>query len=102
MNRGSNLDIGGYNPDALLNALIRRLGFKNDLALAQALEVPPETLSRIRTRKLSVGAGLLIRIHEFTGISTKELRALMGDRRAKFRMSYGQRLKAPMATRKET
>lgn len=74
-------------PAALLDELIKRLGLKNDAALALKLEVAPPVISKTRSGRLPVGAMLLIRMHEVTDISIKELRALMGDRRAKFRMA---------------
>jgi hypothetical protein len=74
-----------YNPNALLDAVSEKLGAKNDAALARALEVAPPMLSRIRHNKLPVGASLLVAMHELTGASTRDLRALMGDRRQRFR-----------------
>jgi len=79
-----------YNPDNLLNALMTRLHYKNDAALSRALEVAPPVISKIRHRRLPVGASLLIRMHEISQLSIKELRAFMGDRRTKFRISPQQ------------
>src|SRR4051794_5253049 len=79
-----------YNPDNLLDSLIERLNLKNDAALSRALEVAPPVISKIRHRRLPVGASLLIRMHEVTDLSIKELRTLMGDRRNKFRISDKQ------------
>ncbi|MDO8301119.1 hypothetical protein [Lacisediminimonas sp.] len=79
-----------YDPDNLLGALIRRLKLKNDAALSRALEVAPPVISKIRHRRLPVGASLLIRMHEVTDLSIEELRLLMGDRRRKFRISDKQ------------
>lgn len=76
-----------YDPNHLLDVLIERLGIKNDAALSRVLEVAPPVISKIRHRRLPVGASLLIRMHEESDISIKELRQLMGDRRAKFRIS---------------
>jgi hypothetical protein len=73
------------NPGALLDALIGRLGLKSDAALARELEVLPPVISRIRHRRLPVGPSILLSMHEVSGLSTRELRALMGDRRAKYR-----------------
>jgi hypothetical protein len=39
---------------------------------------------------LPVGASLLIRMHEVSDLSIKDLRILMGDRRDKFRISDKQ------------
>lgn len=74
-----------FNPHALLDALMKELSLKNDAALSCALEVAPPVISKIRHGRLPVGATILISMHELTGKSIAELRALMGDRRAKFR-----------------
>jgi len=77
----------GYDPNRLLDALIQKLGLKNDAALSRALEVRPPVISKIRHRTLPVGASLLIRMHEVTDLSIRELRELMGDRRKRMRIS---------------
>lgn|SRR5690606_32814446 len=79
-----------YDPDYLLGSLIERMNLKNDAALSRALEVAPPVISKIRHRRLPVGASLLIRMHEVTNLSIQELRELMGDRRGKFRISDKQ------------
>lgn len=79
-----------YNPDNLLSALIAKLNLKNDAALSRALEVAPPMISKIRHRRLPVGASMLIRMHEISDVSIADLRALMGDRREKFRISPEQ------------
>src|SRR5438067_10009141 len=79
-----------YNPDNLLDSLIERLNLKNDAALSRALEVAPPVISKIRHRRLPVGASMLIRMHEVSDLSIKDLRILMGDRRDKFRISDKQ------------
>ena len=79
-----------YNPDRLLNALIEYLQLKNDAALSRALEVAPPVISKIRHRRLAVGAALLIRMHEVSVLTIGDLRYLMGDRRKKFRISESQ------------
>ena len=76
-----------YNPDNLLNTLIQKLAIKNDAALSRALEVAPPVISKIRHRRLPIGASLLIRMHEVANLSIAELRELMGDRRTKYRVS---------------
>lgn len=79
-----------YDPDNLLGSIIGKLNLKNDAALSRALEVAPPVISKIRHRRLPVGASLLIRMHEVTDLSIKDLRMLMGDRRNKFRISDKQ------------
>lgn len=76
-----------YNPSRLLDTLRERMQLKNDAALSRALEVAPPVISKIRHRALPVGASMLIRMHEVTELSIRELRDLMGDRRTKYRIS---------------
>ncbi|MFZ6774952.1 hypothetical protein ACO0LB_19790 [Undibacterium sp. SXout7W] len=73
-----------YDPNHLLNTIIKELHLKNDAALSRALAVAPPVISKIRHLRLPVGASLLIRIHEISGINIRELRCLMGDRRKNF------------------
>ena len=80
----------GYNPNHLLDCLITKLHLKNDAALSRALEVAAPVISKIRHRRLPVGASMLIRMHEISDMSIAELRMLMGDRREKFRISAEQ------------
>ena len=61
------------------------MNLKNDAALSRMLEVAPPIISKIRNRRLPVGASMLIRMHDTSGISIQELRSLMGDRREKQR-----------------
>lgn len=79
-----------YNPNQLLGALLQKMNLKNDAALSRALEVAPPVISKIRHRRLPVGASLLIRMHEVCGLSIGDLRELLGDRRGKFRISDKQ------------
>lgn len=90
MNNENSAGQVNYNPDNLLASIIGKLNLKNDAALSRALEVAPPVISKIRHRRLPVGASLLIRMHEVTDLSIQELRALMGDRRNKFRISDKQ------------
>ena len=79
-----------YDPNRLLDTLIEKLHRKNDAALSRALEVAPPVISKIRHNRLPVGASLLIRMHEVSDMSIRDLRYLMGDRRTKFRISDKQ------------
>ena len=76
-----------YDPNNLLDALIEKMQLKNDAALSRALEVAPPVISKIRHRRLPVGASMLLRMHEVSDVSIRDLRDLMGDRREKFRIS---------------
>jgi hypothetical protein len=79
-----------YNPNHLLDVLLNEMQAKNDSALCRLLGVKPPNISKIRHHRSPVGASLLIRLHEITGISIRDLRNLMGDRRMKFRFSNVQ------------
>ena len=79
-----------FDPEALLNFIIERQHLKNDAALARILKVAPPVISKIRHRRLPVGASMLIRMHEITDLTIRELRDLMGDRRSKQRISAEQ------------
>lgn len=83
-------DESSYDPNNLLDSLIEKLGLKNDAALSRALEVAAPVISKIRHRRLPVGASMLIRMHEISDMSISDLRHLMGDRREKFRISPEQ------------
>lgn len=76
-----------YDPNRLLNTLIVQLNLKNDAALARELDVAPPVLSKIRHRRVPVGAATLIRMHEASGLTIRALRDLMGDRRDRYRVS---------------
>lgn len=79
MKRVTVLQAESYDPDRLLNTLIERFNFKNDAGLARALEIAPPMISKLRHRRLPVGPAILIRMHEVTEMSIRELRELMGD-----------------------
>ncbi|MDQ9172488.1 hypothetical protein Q8A64_18985 [Oxalobacteraceae bacterium R-40] len=74
-----------YDPNALLDTLIARLQLKNDAALCRLLEVGPPVISKIRHKRLPVGSSMLIRMHEISNLTIRELRYLMGDRRTRYR-----------------
>ena len=78
-------DSTNYDPNNLLNALINKMKLKNDAALSRVLGVAPPVISKIRHCQIPIGAVLLLRMHEESGLSIKDLRQLMGDRREKFR-----------------
>ena len=79
-----------YDPNALLDSLKHILKLKNDAALSLALDVAPPVLSKIRHFRMGVSGAVLLRMHEVSDISVSDLQAMMGDRRAKFRLSPAQ------------
>jgi hypothetical protein len=68
-----------YDPNRVLDAIIEKLNLKNDAALSRALEVAPPVISKIRHRTLPIGATILLRMHEVSDFSIRELRALMAS-----------------------
>lgn len=76
-----------YDPNNLFDSIIESMNLKNDAQLAKVLEVAPPVISKIRHRRIPVGASLLIQMHEVTNRSIAELRKMMGDTRKSFRSS---------------
>ena len=70
----------------LLDALKAEYMLSSDAELARMLYVGPPILSRIRKARTTISPMLLIRMHEVTEISIKELRALMGDHAPLYRI----------------
>lgn len=70
------------NPNHLFNTIQSRLNLRNDIELALTLGDAPSVISKMRHQKIPVGATMLLRLHEVSGISIKDLRSLMGDRQA--------------------
>lgn len=68
-----------YDPDRLLDELKDRLHVRTDAQLALAIDVKAPVISKLRHRVIPVSAFVLIRMHEATQLSIKELRYLMGD-----------------------
>jgi plasmid maintenance system antidote protein VapI len=76
MNRARALEPSSFVPNKLLDTLIEKMNLKNDAELCRVLEVQPPIISKIRHRKLAVGATILLRMHEKSDISIRELKEL--------------------------
>lgn len=63
------------NENALLNLVAEKIGARNDAQLARGLEVAPPVISKIRHSRLPVGALLIIKIHETTGMAVADIKA---------------------------
>lgn len=83
-NRARTSSVSDFEPSQLLDGLIMHMGLKNDAALARALEIAPPLISKVRHRTLPVSAAVLIRMHDVSGLSIRDLRSLMGDHRRRF------------------
>lgn len=76
MNRARALEPPSFVPNKLLDTLIEKMKLKNDAELCRVLEVQPPIVSKIRHRKLAVGATILLRMHEKSELPIKELKEL--------------------------
>lgn len=76
-----------YDPSRLLDAMLTKMAWKNDAVLAQKLNVHNNVIPRIRSGALPLTTSMLLWMQDATGIGIDELRQLMGDRRAKLRVS---------------
>jgi plasmid maintenance system antidote protein VapI len=79
MHRARALEPSSFVPNKLLDTLIERMHLKNDAELCRALEVQPPIISKIRHRKLNVGATILLRMHEKSNIPIRELKELHSE-----------------------
>lgn len=77
-----------YSQARLLDALLNHFQLERDSELARRLDMPRSFICRLRKGRSPVGAALLIRMHDESGISIMELRRLLGDRRKRFRGGY--------------
>jgi hypothetical protein len=76
MQRARALEPSTFVPNKLLDTLIEKMRLKNDAELCRVLEVQPPIISKIRHRKLNVGATILLRMHEKSNIPIRELKEL--------------------------
>lgn len=83
-----------YNPNYLLDELIAKLELKNDAALARMLEVAPPVISKIRHHTLPIGATILIRMHEVSDFSIRELKEMLAHREQEEALSHKEQEEA--------
>ena len=84
-----------YDPNRLLDTLMQELRLPTDDDLGRALDVEATLIRKIRHRLLPVGPSLLIRMSEISNKNVRELRYLMGDRRAQYRLTDAQGKRRP-------
>lgn len=66
------------NHGPMLDVLRISLKVTSDAALSRKLMVPPPVISKLRNNKIGVSAGLLVRIHDVTGMSINRVRTMLG------------------------
>jgi hypothetical protein len=77
--------ISAYDPNALLNTIIHRLGLKDDNALSRKIGLALSLIRNIRAGRTPITATVMMSLHQATGIAIADLCRLAGDRRARFR-----------------
>jgi len=63
------------NENDLLDLVTEMVKARNDAQLARALGVAPPVISKTRHGRLPVGAALVIKIHEATKMTSREIKA---------------------------
>ena len=73
--------VGARNPNEnvnrVLDTVIARLALKNDAALSRLLEMTPSAISKLRHGRLALGASVLLRMQEVSGIDIRELKDVL-------------------------
>lgn len=72
------------DPNHLFDLLLKRMNLESDAALSRVLDVAPSVISKVRNGRVAVNALLMLRIHEATNLSIREIRNLMGDTSTKY------------------
>ena len=73
----SNIEQNKFNNNVLFKKIIEQLNLRSNSALSKVLMLDRQTASGIRLGKKNIGATLLIRIHETTGMSITEIKEIM-------------------------
>lgn len=65
------------NANYFLDSVLTITRLKNDAAMAREIGVSAPALSKLRHGRLPVTAALLIKLHDYTGLSIDQLRELL-------------------------
>lgn len=74
----NHLSLPDYNPARLLDMLHEVMQVPNDNQLAAALELERPIICRLRHRRASLSPGVLLRMHDVSGLPINNLRELAG------------------------
>lgn len=66
-----------HHGDAFLNLLLAAMKLKTDAALAKAFETSAPFISKVRNGRTPISDALIIRAHEETGLSIRELKTYL-------------------------
>ena len=72
------LGVESFRPAHLLDHLQEILELDNDAQLSRELEIPPNLISRLRNKKLSLTPAILLRIHDAAGLPINNIRDVIG------------------------
>lgn len=72
------LDSPTYDPNRLLDEVLRIGALKNDAALSRAFGIAPPVISKYRHRKLAICDSMILRIHEIFGMPISMIKELGG------------------------
>lgn len=67
-----------YTPDRLFDAVMEKLDVPSDAAGARALDTAASVISKMRHKRIPVGAAMILRIYDVTGLSIEKIRQLLG------------------------
>jgi hypothetical protein len=67
------LAVDDFEPNLLLDVLLRKMRLENDAALARELQVHEKIIAMLRDGKLSISVSMLVFVHRITGIGLDEL-----------------------------
>lgn len=65
------------NVHKLFNYIMENMLIKNDRGLAEFLDVPPPTVSRIRSGQTTFGPKYILRLHEQTGWPVATIKGML-------------------------
>lgn len=75
-----------YDPDALLDLLLKKMHLSRDSQLAQRINIDRRVLYHIRLRQMNITGSMLILMHEASGLPVAVLKQILKDRRKTSRM----------------
>lgn len=66
------------DPNRLLDAIMEKMGLKNDAALARAFGISPPVVSKMRHLVAPFGPSMVLRAHDISDMPLNEIRRHLG------------------------
>ncbi|MGI4848299.1 MAG: hypothetical protein ACRYGK_09205 [Janthinobacterium lividum] len=76
-----------YSPAALLDHLLATMRLANDRALAAKMNMRPSLVAKLREGRIAVSGSILLWMHQASGLTTAQLRSVLGDQRIRLRFN---------------